>query len=89
MSISSEPGFRAVSWLAQGPSLPLQGLRILSFLILEESGETQWGQGSCLFFSQLSHGPLEETWLSQNSENGEELNLEFGGGGGRKWWQTE
>lgn len=72
-----EPGFGAVP--SQGPSFPLQSLERLSFLALEESGETQWGQRPRSVFSQLSHGLLE-TQLSPNSEKGKKLNPEAGVG---------
>lgn len=70
-----------------GPSSPTLELRLLSFLMLEESGETRWGQGPLLILFQVSPWIIRDLAVS-NSEKGEELNPEAGekvaGNGGRQ-----
>lgn len=63
----------------QGPSSPLQHLERLFFRALEDSGDTQWGQGPCSFFFQLCHGLLE-TQLSPNSGKGKKAEPRAGWG---------
>lgn len=56
--------------------------------MLEESGETRWGQGSLLILFQVIPWIIKDLAVPKLRE-GRGAEPRSWGEGGRKWWQTE